>query len=157
MGRRMDMGMKVVLDVDKGPNTGERYDLPAHGYRAVCRAGEQDVTAQFTVDGDHPLEPDDLRLLEDHLKRREKTESEPSGGLRIGLLKRGRDILLDDDKISRTHAMFFLDDNGPSVVDLMSTNGTLVNGAAVSDADLYDGDIVHIGRTRLIVRVAPIS
>jgi hypothetical protein len=62
-------------------------------------------------------------------------------------------LLLDDDKISRTHAMFFLDEDGASVVDLLSTNGTHVNGERITDADLHEGDIVNIGKTRFIVHL----
>ena len=43
--------------------------------------------------------------------------------------------------------------DGPSVVDLLSTNGTYVNGQQVMDSDLHDGDIVHVGKTRLVVHV----
>jgi pSer/pThr/pTyr-binding forkhead associated (FHA) protein len=143
--------MKVILEVDKGRNRGTRYELLPRGYRAVGRGGAAEVTVQLSKEGDRQLEPDDLRVVEDHLARRGPA-SEMEGNLRIGAFRRGRDILLDDDKISRKHAMFFLDDDGPSVVDLLSTNGTHVNGKKVSDADLVEGDIVNIGKTRFIVR-----
>lgn len=144
--------MKLLLVVDKGPNQGTRYELTARGYRAVGRAGGGgEVTVQLSKEGDRPLEADDVRLVEEHLARREPAAS--AQNLRIGGFRRGRDILIDDEKISRKHAMFFLDDDGPSVVDLLSTNGTHVNGQRVSDADLVDGDIVNVGRTRFIVRI----
>lgn len=147
--------MKVVLEVDKGPNRGSKYELALRGYRAVGRAGGAEVTVQLVAEGDRQLEPDDLRVVEEHLEKRARAEpgSAESGNFRIGAYRRGRDILLDDDKISRKHAMFFVDDDGPSVVDLLSTNGTHVNGRRVSDADLEEGDIVNIGKTRFILRV----
>jgi pSer/pThr/pTyr-binding forkhead associated (FHA) protein len=147
--------MKVILEVDKGPNRGSRYELVSRGYRAVGRAGGgAEVTVQLSKEGDRQLEPDDIRVVEEHLARREgKADDGDANNLRIGAFRRGRDILLDDDKISRKHAMFFLDDDGPSVVDLLSTNGTHVNGKKVSDADLQEGDIVNIGKTRFILRV----
>ena len=80
-------------------------------------------------------------------------KADDSEKMRIGSFRRGRDILLDDEKISRTHAMVFVDEQGPSIVDLISTNGTLVNGQKISDADLTDGDVINIGKTRFIVRV----
>src|SRR5688572_27915530 len=149
--------MKVVLEVDKGPNRGTKYELEIRGYRAIGRASGPEVTVQLSKEGDRSLEPDDIRVVEEHLaRRREKTgdiTDEEGGNLRIGNYRRGRDILLDDDKISRKHAMFFLNDDGPSVVDLQSTNGTHVNGKRVSDADLQEGDIVNVGKTRFIVRL----
>ena len=47
----------------------------------------------------------------------------------------------------------FVDEDGPSVVDLLSTNGTLVNGTKVGDADLHDGDIINVGKTRFVVHI----
>ncbi|MCK6550747.1 FHA domain-containing protein [Myxococcota bacterium] len=146
--------MKVILEVDKGPNLGSKYELTPRSYRAVGRSGGAEVTVQLSREGDRQLEPDDVRVVEAHLQKRDRSQSEePAGNLRIGAYRRGRDILLDDDKISRKHAMFFLDDDGPSVVDLLSTNGTHVNGKRVSDSDLAEGDIVNVGRTRFIIRL----
>lgn len=144
--------MRVTLEVDKGSAAGMRFDLTESSYRAVGRTGGKDVTVQLSHEGDRQLDPDDLELVERHLAKR-KPPSDPKGNLRIGSFSRGRDVLFDDDKISRTHAMFFLDEHGPSVVDLLSTNGTHVNGKQVTDADLHDGDIVNIGKTRFIVHV----
>jgi pSer/pThr/pTyr-binding forkhead associated (FHA) protein len=146
--------MKVILEVDKGPNLGSKYELTPRSYRAVGRSGGAEVTVQLSREGDRQLEPDDVRVVEAHLQKRDRSQSEePAGNLRIGAYRRGRDVLLDDDKISRKHAMFFLDDEGPSVVDLLSTNGTHVNGKRVSDSDLVEGDIVNVGRTRFIIRI----
>lgn len=145
--------MQVILEVEKGPNSGTRYELPLNQYRAVGRAGHAEVTMQFDENGDRALDPDDLRHVEEHLRRRAPAQDEAPLGVRIGAFRRGRDILLDDVKISRTHAMFFLDDAGASVVDLLSTNGTLVNGRRTGDADLRDGDIVNLGKTRIVVHI----
>ncbi len=147
------MLVKVILEIDKGPGTGTQYELLLQGYRAVGRAGGALVTEQFTTSGDRPLDPDDLACVEAHLARRSPPNREGKPDLRIGAFKRGRDVLLDDDKISKTHAMFFLDDLGPSVVDLFSTNGTHVNGKRIADADLADGDIVNLGKTRFVIRL----
>lgn len=144
---------KVLLVVEKGEHKGACYELLHRGYRAVGRDGGASVTMQFTEDGDQQLDPEDLSRVEAHLAKRSASSPSDSPGLRIGNFRRGRDILLRDSKISRTHAMFFLDDDGPSVVDLFSTNGTLVNGEKVHDADLDDGDIVNIGRSRFVVKV----
>ncbi len=145
--------MKVILEIEKGKALGTKYELELHAYRAVGRRGGREDTVQLSQDGDVQLDPDDLQRVEEHLAKRALSEKSEPGSLRIGSFKRGRDVLLDDDKISKTHAMFFLDDDGPSVVDLLSTNGTHVNGKRVSDADLHDGDLVNIGKTRFIVHL----
>jgi pSer/pThr/pTyr-binding forkhead associated (FHA) protein len=33
----------------------------------------------------------------------------------------------------------------------MSTNGTRVNGTPITDVDLREGDVIHLGKTRLRV------
>lgn len=144
--------MKVFLEMNQGRKDGCRYELPLNMYRAICRR-ETDTGQTITMGEDFPLGPDERALIKDHLRRRKnsarvpRTDPSPTG------LRRGSDILLEDQLISRTHAMVFLDGEGPSLVDLGSTNGTFVNAQAVTDADLVDGDVIHIGRARFIVHV----
>lgn len=80
-------------------------------------------------------------------------------GLRIplpdGSLTLGRtidaDIVLHDDLISRRHLRVDFDEaSGARVlVDLGSTNGTLVNGDRVKEVELKDGDKIFLGDTIL--------
>ena len=145
--------MKVLVEVDKGPSQGTKYEIENRSYRAVGRVGSKDATVQLSTDGDVLLDKDDLERVEQHLKGRPLPKAADEEKMRIGAFRRGRDILMDDEKISRTHAMIFVDEQGPSIVDLISTNGTLVNGQKISDADLADGDIINIGKTRFILRI----
>ena len=108
------------------------------------------------VDQSTPLEPaaGQLRL---------KVVSGPHCGLELVISHvcvlftgRGDDVNLRLDKeplISRRH--FRLDINPPSVrlVDLGSTNGTLLNGLAVSEATLSSGDRITIGETSIKVEI----
>jgi pSer/pThr/pTyr-binding forkhead associated (FHA) protein len=146
--------MKVVVEVDKGPSRGTQYEIGVRSYRALGRAGGKDVTVQLTEEGDAVLDADDIERVEEHLARRGRPAPEESERLRIGSFHRGRDIMVEDEKVSRTHAMIFVDEEGVSIVDLLSTNGTHVNGRRVGDADLNDEDIVHVGKTRFIIRVS---
>lgn len=147
--------MRVVLEVEKGKAVGESHEIGVRSYRAIGREGGADITVQLSTEGDRILEPDDLQRVEAHLARRGSAPPEDDPKPRIGSFKRERDILLDDEKVSRTHAMIFLDEEGPSIVDLVSTNGTLVNGRRVRDRDLASGDLINIGKTRFIVRILP--
>ncbi|REJ74151.1 MAG: GGDEF domain-containing protein [Acidobacteria bacterium] len=55
-------------------------------------------------------------------------------------------IVLDDDSVSRQHALFYRRGDGFFVSDLGSTNGTLVNDFPVeSETPLRNGDLVTIG------------
>lgn len=59
-------------------------------------------------------------------------------------------IRLDDANTSRVHAAFEREGGGWSVLDLDSTNGTLVNGEHVDHRRLLDGDVVTVGVTELV-------
>jgi hypothetical protein len=71
----------------------------------------------------------------------------------------GRDasnqIVLPDLLVSRVHATVMLEHNELRVVDNGSSNGTLVNGARVTQAALKPGDIVQFGNTPLTVAYLP--
>jgi pSer/pThr/pTyr-binding forkhead associated (FHA) protein len=59
------------------------------------------------------------------------------------------EIVLDDRNVSRRHAE--IRRRGPVVVliDLDSTNGTIVNGRRVREHPLADGDRITVGNSRL--------
>jgi hypothetical protein len=56
-------------------------------------------------------------------------------------------ITLADPNVSRRHAEIRPSGTGYRIVDLGSTNGTLVNGARVHEHELVDGDVVTFGAT----------
>jgi hypothetical protein len=81
-------------------------------------------------------------------------------GLVIGRGTRA-DLRIDDPGVSRRHAEFRVQPGRPgeagalvSIVDLGSTNGTLVNGRRVQHAILDDGAVVQIGGTTIHVHMA---
>lgn len=67
----------------------------------------------------------------------------------IGRLK-ACDICLGDNNASRQHAALEREGNGWALVDLGSTNGTLVNGESAHRVRLRDGDVITIGISELI-------
>lgn len=69
------------------------------------------------------------------------------------------DIQINDPGVSRRHAEIRLMPEGPEgvrvvVVDLGSTNGTLVDGRRTAEAELTDGSTVRIGNTTMTLRLA---
>ena len=68
--------------------------------------------------------------------------------LRIG---RGlsADVHIDENSVSRRHAIVVPEGTGVRILDDRSSNGTLVNGRAVEQARLSDGDTILIGRVPL--------
>ncbi|MFH1809679.1 MAG: FHA domain-containing protein [Pseudomonadota bacterium] len=139
---------RFEIEVLNGESQGERVRLAPGAYCVVVRAESQlDATMQLAAGGDRLLNSQAVGLAEQHIRTRGA-----SHGHRLQLRERSADLSLDDGGISRTHAILFHGEQGLSVVDLMSTNGTLVNGQLVQDADLAAGDIVRVGDTELMVR-----
>lgn len=71
-----------------------------------------------------------------------------------GILTVGRseenDIILNDRKVSRKHAIFKLDGQRILIEDLGSSNGTYVNGNKISETHpLNPGDSISIGVNKL--------
>lgn len=56
-------------------------------------------------------------------------------------------VQITDDSVSRKHCRIVPGDSGVVLHDMKSTNGTYVNGTAVSARPLRDGDRVQIGRS----------
>jgi pSer/pThr/pTyr-binding forkhead associated (FHA) protein len=61
------------------------------------------------------------------------------------------DIFLGDVTVSREHARFTVNEDGLSVEDLKSTNGTYINAERRDQAQLEPGDEVIIGKFHLVV------
>src|SRR6185312_10909309 len=76
------------------------------------------------------------------------------------LLRAGRlaslEIVLDDSSVSRRHAEVRLGEEGWSVCDLGSTNGTYVNGVRIGQGEqsLKPRDIVQFGKVAVIVEMS---
>lgn len=73
---------------------------------------------------------------------------------RITIGRSGADITLNDSEASRQHAALEVRDTSYRVVDLGSTNGTLVNGQKITEpAELTDKGEFQIGATTLMLIV----
>lgn len=62
------------------------------------------------------------------------------------------DVRLDDHTVSARHAIVVARAAGLRILDDRSTNGTIVNGRRVDEAELCDGDVVVLGRVVLTYR-----
>lgn len=60
------------------------------------------------------------------------------------------DIFLDDVTVSRAHAVIEKNDNGFSINDAGSLNGTYVNNISTARQDLKSGDQIQIGKFHLL-------
>jgi pSer/pThr/pTyr-binding forkhead associated (FHA) protein len=53
---------------------------------------------------------------------------------------------LDENSVSRRHAILVPRPTGARILDDRSSNGTFVNGRRVQQAELSDGDVIVLGR-----------
>ena len=54
-------------------------------------------------------------------------------------------IVVDHPAVSAQHALLLRVRDSYRLMDLNSTNGTLINGVLVTDADVQDGDKIRFG------------
>ncbi len=75
------------------------------------------------------------------------------------VIGRGADaeIYVPEASVSLRHAEVELRPDGAQVVNLISTNGTLINGAPIHAARLHHGDSIRVGRVTLEYREAGAS
>jgi len=67
-------------------------------------------------------------------------------GVRLGREQGSCDVLLPSGKVSRTHAVVWIDEQGnPWVRDLGSANGTSVDGERITERQLRDGSTLTLG------------
>jgi pSer/pThr/pTyr-binding forkhead associated (FHA) protein len=59
------------------------------------------------------------------------------------------DLRLDENSVSRRHALLVDGPSGPRILDDRSSNGTFVNGRRIEQVDLTDGDVIVLGRVVL--------
>jgi pSer/pThr/pTyr-binding forkhead associated (FHA) protein len=73
---------------------------------------------------------------------------------RVTHLGRGfsADLRLEDQSVSRRHAVIVDDSDGARILDDRSANGTFVNGRRVTEAPLRDRDVIRLGRIALTYR-----
>ena len=60
------------------------------------------------------------------------------------------DVRLDDQTVSRRHAVIVSHPHGTRILDDRSANGTMVNGRRVREATLHDRDTVELGGVAMV-------
>ena len=125
--KRGDLLVSAELSEAPGPQTAERpAALPPAGAGPAARLTLQGSNEEWQLEGERAV---------------------------IGRIS-GSEIEIEDPGASRRHAEIRRDGEDYLLVDLGSTNGTLLNDARVSESILEDGDRITIGRTTLEFRKA---
>jgi uncharacterized protein YbaR (Trm112 family) len=159
--QRVPSGEKAVFLIVEGKNKGERIELEKGTCRALGRTlDDAERTKIFAVDAAVSLDDNSKKVVMQYLSRQfhkgegagggMKTARPKGGGEDLGGFVRESDVPLKDSAISRLHAMLFFDDSGlVGILDLVSKNGTYVNGAEVESKILKKGDLITVGGTKI--------
>lgn len=116
---------------------------PSRDDPGATRAVPSDTAERMGIVGAHPQ----LLVLDVSGEPTERI-SVTRDPIVIGRLSNS-DVVLSDPNVSRRHAELRRDGDRWSVVDLGSTNGTLVNGKLAGEHPLRDGDRLTIGTSEL--------
>lgn len=144
----------TTFKIIDGPNKGMVFHLDCGTCKAVGRAlSDTNNTTMFNVDLALSLDEATKGLVLQYITKqfRKSTKAAGSGAAGdLGTFKRTSDIVLDDVSVSRLHAMIFSDEVGVGILDLVSKNGTFVNGEEVESHLLRKGDAIEIGESTII-------
>src|SRR5712671_4381364 len=83
----------------------------------------------------------------------ERLEARPGEIIQIGRAMPLGSSGLRDPHMSLRHFAVACEDSQCRIRDLGSTNGTMVNGAKISEATLKDGDKIEAGQSIFLVRL----
>lgn len=147
-------GQRVLFRVIAGADAGMEFDLGIGFCRALGRSvGDPTKTTVLNVDWALSLDDETKGLILQYISqqfRKPQMIKESARPDQLGAFRRGPDIVLKDHTLSRLHAMIFFDDIGIGILDLVSKNGTFVNGEEVESRLLKKGDTIELGETKIV-------
>ena len=125
---------------------GDRLTIGDWTFRvAVDKPDSPHGTQIFTGQLDHT--PDAIAL--EHISS--KRIFKPNRAVCLLGRRKGCDITIADQAISRVHALVFAHLGRPTVVDLLTTTGTTINDRPVHYRNMRDGDVLGVGGTHFRV------
>ena len=147
---------QAVFAIVEGNNKGERIEVEKGTCRAVGRSlDDKEKTKVFSYDASLTLDDASKKLVMIYVAKQfhkgggsfaPKSEGQED----LGGFVRGSDFQVRDLGVSRLHAMIFFDESGGvGILDLVSKNGTFVNGAEIESKILKKGDLITIGGTKI--------
>lgn len=142
----------VTIALVEGKNKGQEFKLPQGCCCAVGRSVDDlESTRVFDTSGVVGLDDSTKQLVLTYVSQQFQGGASPgqTNSDDIGSFRRLPDLALSDGATSRLHAMLFHGPSGVGVLDLVSKNGTFVNGVEVESKFLKAGDVVTIGGSKL--------
>ncbi len=156
---RRGVGADAAANVASGVAAGSNPEVAASVAAQVDVAAQQAQPVQENYNPDpygvglggaYPQQPAASCLLIDRQTGRTFTGTAPTTV--IGRERSQCGIVLRDPNVSRRHAELRWDGREWHIVDLRSTNGTLVNDVDVDECALRDGDLLTLGLVNLEFR-----
>lgn len=145
------VGFKVLAGSDEGVSFGlKKGECRALG-RAHTDGGAK--TTVMSVDWAISLDEETKGLVLQYIAQQFRKPVEANdlkSKDRIGAFQRAADIVFNDNAMSRLHAMVFFDDIGVGILDLVSKNGTFINGDEIESRLLKSGDTIEMGETKIV-------
>jgi len=80
-----------------------------------------------------------------------QADAELGGSLPCVLGRKDADIVINDPMVSKRHAAIQVINGKLMLIDLHSTNGTILNNEPVTQRELKQGDRIGVGQTVLVV------
>lgn len=110
---------------------------------------EQVFNADFTISLDEPTR----QLIRNALSTRYGKGLFARALSDFGPFKRLPDVLFSEKEMSQIHAFFYYSQEGVGVLDLVSRQGTFVNGKEIEIADIKAGDHISLGPVKFEVKL----
>lgn len=146
---------QVQFRVIAGPDEGMNFDLTMGTCRALGRrvADAVEKTTVMNVDWAISLDEETKGLVLQYIAkqfRKAPSGPQPAGADQLGTFKRSPDMVFKDSTLSKLHCMIFFDTVGVGILDLVSKNGTFVNGTEIESRLLKKGDTIELGESKIV-------
>lgn len=150
---------ELILRITTGADAGRVIELHRGECVVVGREYTTDRTVEVTAvrelrsDGRAQLPREMVSRAEGFLASRDPDpdSTAPQFPPSLDSYRRRDDIRVQDQTVSRLHAIIYLDDRGAGVIDLGSTNGTEVDGRNTSHHAIGNGQRVRLGDLEIAV------
>ncbi len=165
----------ILVLYEAGPDSPNVFPPPMYSHPLLEINNNADVAAIPSRRGSLDLDEDETELGRARIESEDATELEiPTTGP-IGILwvtsgfRRGKyypirngtiigrrdgDLILDDPKVSGSHAKFTMEGNQFIIWDLGSSSGTYVNGKRIRERTLLtENNLIKIGNTTFVIKL----